>query len=68
MRCVSKSGAGQSGNSPEGPVTILLVLVGHGEVQGGQEESARGWMGKWANGGGGGDEKVVVTGDMRSTS
>ena len=46
---VSNSGAGQSGNSPEGPVTILLVLVGHGEVQDGQEESAGvdGQMGKW---------------------
>ena len=47
---LANTGLNRVGTHLKGPVTILLVLVGHGEVQDGQEESAGvvdGQMGKW---------------------
>ena len=63
---LANTGPNGVGTHLKGPMTVLLVLVGH-------SEGAR-WAGReWgvghtqADGGGGGDEKAVVTGDMGSS-
>ena len=50
------------GTHLKGPMTVLLVLVGHSE---GARWAGRESGGGGADGGGGGDERAVVTGDNR---
>jgi hypothetical protein len=52
----------------EGPMTVLVVFVGHSEGarRAGRECGGAGAQ-AWANGGGGGDEKAVVMGDIGSS-
>jgi hypothetical protein len=69
LRLLANAGPDRVGTHLEGPVTVLVVFVGH-------SEGAR-WAGRecggtgaqaWANGGGGGgDEKAVVMGDIASS-
>ena len=56
------------GTHLKGPVTILLVLVSHSEGARWAGREHGGVVGHTeADGGGGSDEKAVVTGDMGSS-
>ena len=55
------------GDHLKGPMTVLLVLVSHGRGCEVGRKRAQAVRHRQANGGGCGDEKAVMTGDMRSS-